>query len=59
MGKTQFPQTAPLIVPGDQKRRVASEPSLSINHTTRGGFVPAGTPMLKSEKDTRRYKALK
>ncbi|MCI33965.1 hypothetical protein A2U01_0055183, partial [Trifolium medium] len=49
-GKMQFPQTAPLIVSGDQKRRVASEPSLSSNHTTRGGgVVPADTLMLKSE----------
>ncbi|MCI61539.1 hypothetical protein A2U01_0082796, partial [Trifolium medium] len=30
------PQTAPLIVPGDQKRRVASESSMSSNQSTGG-----------------------
>ncbi|MCI90938.1 hypothetical protein A2U01_0112232, partial [Trifolium medium] len=32
------------------KRRVASEPLLSSNHTIGGGVVPTGTPMLKSER---------
>ncbi|MCI98219.1 hypothetical protein A2U01_0119522, partial [Trifolium medium] len=44
------------IVPGDQKRRVDSDPSLSSNHTTGGGVVPTCTPMLKSEQSARRYK---
>ncbi|MCI79370.1 hypothetical protein A2U01_0100641, partial [Trifolium medium] len=38
-----------LIVPGDQMRRVVSEPSLSSNKSPEGGVVPADTPMLKSE----------
>ncbi|MCI39006.1 hypothetical protein A2U01_0060235 [Trifolium medium] len=44
-----------MIVPDDQKRLVASEQSLSSNHTTGWGVVPAVAPMLKSES-AQRYK---
>ncbi|MCI04758.1 hypothetical protein A2U01_0025805 [Trifolium medium] len=51
MGKYPMPlHYWKMIVPGDQKGRVANEPSLSSNHSTGGRVVPTGTPMLKSER---------